>query len=127
MTYLVDSYEGDEHAIALFSQPPAIISTAHEGYAIKKGLLYYKDRLYVGCGGKLRAHLLALALYHDSNLGGHSGIQATYLKLKRHFYWTGMFKAIFGWVKQCDNCARCKPEHCVNPGLLQPLLIPSQF
>lgn len=52
MTSLVDSYEGDEHATALFSQL-AINSTTHEGYAIKKGLLYYKDRLYVNCGGKL--------------------------------------------------------------------------
>lgn len=37
-----------------------------------------------------------------------------------------MFKAVMEWVKSCDNCARCKSEHCASPGLLQPLPSPSQ-
>lgn len=74
---LTASYEGDVYATNLLSHL-AIDSLTHKGYAIKKGILYYKDKLYVTSGGNLRSHLLALY--------GHYGIQATYLRLKRHFY-----------------------------------------
>lgn len=29
------------------------------------------------------------------------------------------------FIKNCDVCQRCKPEHNAYPGLLQPLLIPN--
>lgn len=33
---------------------------------------------------------------------------------------------VVSWVRQCDVCARCKPEHSAPVGLLQPLSTPSQ-
>lgn len=78
----------------------------------------------MGCLGTFRYQLLAL--YHDSYIGGHLGVQATYARLKRHFIWPGMFKAILDWIKSCDIYARCKHEHCASLGLLQPLSVPSQ-
>lgn len=79
---LAASYEGDVYASNLLSKL-AIDSKAHEGYALKKGILYYKGKLYMESGVNLRHHLLT---FYDSCLGGHSGIHATYMRLKRHFY-----------------------------------------
>ncbi len=67
-----------------------------------------------------------ISIYHDSPLGGHSGINNTCQKLKKHFYWPGMQSDILQWVRQCDQCARCKTETCSMPWLLQPLPLPSQ-
>lgn len=42
----------------------------------------------MGKSTDLRQQLLEL--YHGSATGGHSGVQPTYLRLKRHFYWQGL-------------------------------------
>lgn len=49
MNSLTINYEGDVYASHLLSQL-AIDPSAHEGYAIKKGLLYYKDKLLAAVG-----------------------------------------------------------------------------
>jgi hypothetical protein len=28
--------------------------------------------------------------FHDTPLGGHSGVQATYIRIKKLFYWKGL-------------------------------------
>jgi hypothetical protein len=61
---------------------------------------------------------------HSSAIGGHSGIQVTYHRLKRLFYWHGMKSEVQSFVNQCQVCQRAKHEHCKYPGLLQPLPIP---
>lgn len=63
---------------------------------------------------------------HDSPLGGHSGQQGTYHRLKQCFYWQGMKRDVIAFVKECDICQKCKKENVAYPGLLQPLQIPEQ-
>ncbi|XP_075091948.1 uncharacterized protein LOC142172079 [Nicotiana tabacum] len=53
--------------------------------------------------------------------GGHSGIHATYQRLKAIFYWTGMIKGVKVVVHECEVCQRNKEESVAYPGLLQPL------
>jgi hypothetical protein len=61
---------------------------------------------------------------HASPVGGHSGVQATYHRVKKSFYWPGMKTAVEFFVKQCQVCQQAKHEHVKSPGLLQPLPIP---
>jgi hypothetical protein len=67
--------------------------------------------------------LLAL---HTSGLGGHSGVTATYHKIRALFSWPHMKKDIQQFISKCQACSQAKSKHCCLPGLLQPLLVPSQ-
>lgn len=65
-----------------------------------------------------------IAALHDSAVGGHSGGQATYHRLKRLFWWKGLKADVLEYVKQCDVCQHAKGEKTHPHGLLQPLPIP---
>ena len=66
--------------------------------------------------------LLAL---HSSGLGGHSGITATYQKIKSLFAWPHMKHDIRKYIDACNICQQAKVEHTKTPGTLQPLPIPT--
>ncbi|CAL1371586.1 unnamed protein product [Linum trigynum] len=93
-------------------------------WSYSQGVLRYKGSIVVGSAGYMREKLLKL--FHSSAVGGHSGVQGTYQRLKSHFYWVGMKAVVQAWVKACDVCSRCKAEAVASPGLLQPLPIPHQ-
>jgi hypothetical protein len=63
---------------------------------------------------------------HNSGIGGHSGMKATYHKIKSLFYWPGMKQQIEAYVAACSICKKAKSEHSKLPGTLQPLLVPDQ-
>ncbi|KAL2243822.1 UNVERIFIED_CONTAM: hypothetical protein Sindi_0500200 [Sesamum indicum] len=63
---------------------------------------------------------------HDSALGGHSGINGTYQRIKSLFYWPTLKIDVQTWVKECETCLRSKHENNSYPGSLQPLSIPEQ-
>lgn len=123
MTTINDSYAEDAKAIEMIQQL-AINATACLGYELKKGLLYYKSKLYIGNKGDLRDKLLQQ--YHDFALGGHSEIQPTYASLKRHFFLLGLLSSVTSWIQHCDVCTRCKSGYSAPARLLQPLPIPKQ-
>lgn len=84
---VLDSYDQDLKAVELISQL-AINKAAITPFQFKQGLLYYGPRLYVGSSTNMRQHLISL--YHDSTLGGHSGVNTTYQRLSKYFYWPGV-------------------------------------
>lgn len=57
-------------------------------------------------------------------MGGHSGIHATYSRIKKIFACLGLKKMVYQYVRSCSTCQQAKPEHVKYPGLLQPLPIP---
>jgi hypothetical protein len=65
-----------------------------------------------------------MAAFHNSAVGGHLGVPATYHKMKQYFYWKGMKAAIQSFMKQCPVCQQAKPDRARYPGLLQPLPVP---
>lgn len=83
MQHIIKSYEGDAQVLNLITHL-SIDAKAHQGYSYRDGLLFFKDKIVVGSYGSLRKQLLEL--YHNSQLGGHSGINATYVGLKRLFF-----------------------------------------
>lgn len=60
---------------------------------------------------------------HSTSWGGHSGIHATYQRLKAHFYWPKMIKDVKIMVQECEVCQRNKDESVAYLGLLHPLPI----
>lgn len=115
------SYETDIQAHKILSM---IGTTADPdgNYQLESGLLKYKGRLYVGESTDIKHQLLTV--YHSSAFRGHSGIRATYHRIKKLFYWPGMKKSIENHIKACPTCQVTKAEHIHIPGLLNPLEIP---
>ena len=65
-----------------------------------------------------------IAALHDSAIGGHSGIQATYQRVNKVFYWKGLKADVIQFVHQCVTCQKAKCERTHPAGLLQPLPVP---
>lgn len=97
-----------------------IQDTSH--YTWVNNQLRWKDKLIVGNVEALRQRIVSA--WHDSAVGGHSGIQVTYKKLKAVLHWRKMLKDVIQYVSICDVYQRNKPELTAYPGLLQPLPIP---
>ncbi|KAL8137676.1 hypothetical protein V2J09_003677 [Rumex salicifolius] len=89
-------YDGDVVVLQLIAV--ASISP-YSTYKVLNGVLRYKGHIYIGSDSVLMRQLI-LTL-HETTMGGHSGIQGTYQRLKKLFYWLGMkasveaFKELF--------------------------------
>lgn len=92
------------------------------GYGLRDGILHYKNCIWVGKSPEL--HQCILHSLHASPAGGHSGINATYQRVKSLFAWTGLKGDVTRFISSCDICQRAKVEHVKYPGLLEPLPVP---
>jgi hypothetical protein len=119
---ITDSYAPDPQVRALLEQFLITPPDATSPYTISAGILRYKGQIVVGNNTTLRQNLMAAL--HSSAVGGHSGMRATYHRVKKIFYWPGLKKDIEAWVAQCPICQRSKHENCHYPGLLDPLPVP---
>lgn len=59
-----------------------------------------------------------LRLSHDIPLAGHQGINRTKARLREHYFWYGLSKAVKAYVASCEGCSRNKkanrlPRHCL--------------
>ena len=63
---------------------------------------------------------------HAGAVGGHSGVQATYQRIKALFAWPKLKQTITQFVQGCQICQQAKHEHVKLPRLLQPLPVPEQ-
>jgi hypothetical protein len=79
---VVNSYHIDSEAIALL-QELALASPNAQGYSLSEGVIRHKTRIWVV--NNSAQHMKLIATFHTSALGGHSGIQATYQRLKKMF------------------------------------------
>ncbi|XP_039019648.1 uncharacterized protein LOC120151187 [Hibiscus syriacus] len=106
------SYKGDLLATDWITKL-AVHATADNKWRYSKGILRYKDRVYIGEVGSLRLHILQTL--HDSPHGGHSGSQATYQRIKSYFYWPRLKTMVVNYVKLCAVCQQTKVEHIAKP------------
>jgi transposase InsO family protein len=116
-------YPTAPEAKALLSQL-LLDSSSHPPYRLKDGVIFYKDRIWLGSNSDLRQKVMSAL--HNSPVGGHSGAPATFSKLRPLFYWPGMRKDVLTHVQSCTVCAQAKPDRVGYPGLLQPLQVPRQ-
>ena len=89
-------------------------------YTWRNGLVCYKNRVVIPPNSPIIKQLLRE--FHDSPIGGHSGVLRTYKRLAQQFYWPSMFQIVQDYVSSCDVCQRVKSKTLT--GLLQPLPIP---
>ncbi|KAJ3708704.1 hypothetical protein LUZ61_012409 [Rhynchospora tenuis] len=102
----------------LAATPPPTELTCYQG------ILRYKGRICVGSGGNWRE--MILHALHDTSVGGHSGVNATYQRVKKLFYWPHLKQFVHDHVSACQSCQINKPERVPYPGLLQPMPIPDE-
>ena len=98
---VLNSYHTDPVAHTLL-QSLAITSPNDKGYSLENGVIKYKQHTWVGQNSALRTKVIAAL--HASPIGGHSGIQSTYYKVKHLFHWKGLKQDVEDFVKQCAVC-----------------------
>ena len=96
---------------------------SHPHYTWVHDHLNRKGKVVVGNNRALRSQIIAL--FHNSAVGGHSGMTVASKTMSSLFYWKGQQKHIREHVRECTICQRNKHENVASPGLLQPLPIPS--
>jgi hypothetical protein len=117
---VLNSYVTDALAQAKL-QAPAVHSPDSQGFELHKGLIEVHGKIWVGANSALQTKLINA--FHNSAVGGHSGVLPTYKRLKRLFSWSGMKTSVEDFVKQCVVCQQAKHLHSKPAGLLQPLPI----
>ena len=120
---VLNSYSTDSQAQHLLSQL-ALHSPNTTGYSLDKGLIKHHDKIWIGNNSATQTKLINA--FHSSAIGGHSGVAATYQRLKRLFSWKGLKQDVDNFVKQCQVCQQAKHPHTHPAGLLQPLPIPTE-
>jgi transposase InsO family protein len=85
-------------------------------------LIRIGSRIWLGSNSDIQQAILKSV--HDSAIGGHSGVRATYQRLHKNFAWKGMKQAVVDYVDRCVICKQAKHERVKPPGLLQPLAVP---
>jgi len=106
------------------SQTKQLLANPTGEYSVDDGIIRHQGRVWLGSNKLAQQHVLQAI--HCSGVGGHSGFQSTYYRIRHLFSWPGMKAAIAQFVKECQICQQAKTEHVKPPGLLQPLLIPDQ-
>ncbi|KAI0500465.1 hypothetical protein KFK09_018678 [Dendrobium nobile] len=96
-----------------------------KGYHLENSLLLYRGRLVLHRDSAFVPILLRE--YHDSRIGGHSGVEKTYRRVKAEFFWKGLRGDVEDMVSKCDICQRNKYQACAPSGLLQPLVLPNKI
>ena len=93
-------------------------------YTWRDGLVYYKNKVVVPPKSSIVDQILSE--FHDSHMGGHSGVLRTFKRLRQLFYWPAMYTTVQAYVSACDVCQKNKSATLSPAGLLQPLPIPCQ-
>ena len=89
----------------------------------EKGLILYKNRLYIPNVPKIK--LLILNEIHKNPYSGHPGYQKTITMLRKDYFWPNIKNELAEYISRCFECQQVKTEHQHPAGLLQPLPIPS--
>ena len=101
-----------------------LVKENDKGFALVNGVIRFKGRIWVGNNQLAQQHILQAL--HASGIGGHSGVAATYSRVKSLFAWPLLKKFVQQFVQQCSVCQQAKVEHTKLRGLLQPLPVPTQ-
>jgi hypothetical protein len=93
---VINSYATVQFAQNLLKQL-AVSSPDEQGYSLQQGVIRLGHQIWVGRNSALRTKLIDS--FHSTPMGGHSGVQATYLRIKKHFQWRGIKADVDSFVK----------------------------
>ncbi|UYV82739.1 K02A2.6-like, partial [Cordylochernes scorpioides] len=105
------------------SQPS--LTKQDDKFKIVKGILYRKNYdpteqpLLLVVPRHLRMEILSDL--HDAPTAGHLGFAITYDRVKRRFYWPGLYRSVKRYVGHCQDCQRRKGVPQLPPGYLKPI------
>ena len=91
-------------------------------FAVRDGLLFYKNRLYLGGCKVIKDQVLAFV--HSDHMVGHSSYERTMQRAKIDFFWKGMKKELKQFIREYETCQKMKHANKSLAGLLQTLPIP---
>ena len=74
----------------------------YKDYKIMDELLWHKGQLVLPSSSQYKETIIQE--FHDTPVGGHSGILHTFKRLAANFFWWGMKKDMQNIVQQCDIC-----------------------
>lgn len=77
-------HEDDPQAQELITEL-SVTQSNEKGFSLQNGILRYKRRVWVGNNALAQQHILQAL--HSSGMGGHSGVLATYQRVKQYFAW----------------------------------------
>ena len=90
-------------------RPPQV--PADEDWAVQHQIVVPKS---------YRPEILSMA--HDTPLAGHLGVNKTYLKILKHFYWPNMKSDVAQFCRSCHTCQMVgKPNQTIPKAHLQPI------
>ena len=98
-------------------------------FVIIDDILYKKclDGMFLRCVD-VRWQEKLLKTFHDGTCGGHFSSTVIAFKIVRSgFYWSGMFRSTYKWVRNCEQCNffTRKPQLATLP--LKPVIIEEPF
>lgn len=111
MENLQAGYDDDAQARTLLTELSVTGANGH-GYTLRDGLIRDKNRVWVGNNPLAQGHILQAL--HSSGMGGHSGVHATYPRVKQYFAWPKLKLAVQDFVAQCQVCQKAKTEQVVR-------------
>ncbi|GFV18907.1 transposon Ty3-I Gag-Pol polyprotein [Trichonephila clavipes] len=65
--------------------------------------------------------LQILQHFHDASTTGHLGFAKTYNRIRKLFFWPGLYRSVRRYVMHCRGCQRRKSVPQKPPGLLMPI------
>lgn len=74
----------------------AVDPSARPPFSLQQGIIKYKNCIWLGTHTELQKRVIAAL--HDSPVGGHSGVPATFQKINKLFYWPKMRAHIQAYV-----------------------------
>lgn len=99
-------------------------------FLVLDGILYRRNmrteghELLIVVPSHLRATVLAQL--HDVPTAGHLGVSRTYDRVRRRFFWPGLYRSVRRYVAACEPCQRRKKPALLPAGTLQPIDIPTE-
>lgn len=72
---MLNSYEMDLAAQQLLTSL-VVLNSDKQGYTLEHGLIKYQGHVWIGANSVLQTKLITA--FHDTTVGRHSGIRATY-------------------------------------------------
>ena len=93
---VLNSYATDPQAQQMLAKL-AIFSPDAIGFSVEQGLIKHKGNIWIGQNSALQTKLIAA--FHSNPLRGHSGVPATYYKIKKHFSWKGLKQDVESFIK----------------------------
>lgn len=109
---LQEGYHDDPDTAKLLTEL-SLTGQNEKGFSLVDGTIRYKGRVWVGNNTLAQQHILTAL--HDSSVGGHSGVAATYHRVKQLFAWPALKQTVQVLVQQCQTCQQAKSEHVKYP------------